>query len=182
MELADFLMYALPSGFLSGLFTWLASRRKRNNDMLRELQSSINMLSEENRKILQENVQLRRENADLKSNQEEMIIRLSRLTKEVERLRKVINKQTGNEEKSNHVRTPTARNRAVRLCNTEAGKESKNNLTDNTEREYRSRRSNLAVDETENGRNLAGADDNSAGSARCTILAGDGENSDIQPP
>ena len=37
--------------------------------MLSQLQASINMLSSENRKILDENIQLRRENADLKANQ-----------------------------------------------------------------------------------------------------------------
>lgn len=76
--------------------------------MLSQLQASINMLSSENRKILDENIQLRRENADLKANQEEMIQKLSRLTKEVERLRKVINKQTGNDEKSNPRGNPRA--------------------------------------------------------------------------
>lgn len=97
--LMDFLIFALPGGFVGSIFTWLFGRRKRDNDMLSQLQASINLLSEENRKILEENVQLRRENADLKSNQEEMILKLARLTKEVERLRKVISKQTVNDEK-----------------------------------------------------------------------------------
>ena len=100
-RLIDFLMYALPGGFIGSVFTWFVGRRKQSNDMLSQLQASINLLSDENRKILQENVQLRRENAGLKANQEEMLIKLARLTKEVERLRKVINKQTGNEEKTN---------------------------------------------------------------------------------
>lgn len=99
--LMNFLMFALPGGFVGSIFTWLFGRRKRDNDMLSQLQASINLLSEENRKILSENVQLRRENADLKSNQEEMILKLARLTKEVERLRKVISKQTVNDEKQN---------------------------------------------------------------------------------
>lgn len=99
--LINFLMFALPGGFVGSIFAWLFGRRKRDNDMLSQLQASINLLSEENRKILSENVQLRRENADLKSNQEEMILKLARLTKEVERLRKVISKQTVNDEKQN---------------------------------------------------------------------------------
>lgn len=98
--LKEFLMFALPGGFLGSLVTWFVGRRKRDIDMLEQLQSSINLLSEENRKILEENVQLRRENADLKSNQEEMLLRLARLTKEVERLRKVISKKTSGDEKS----------------------------------------------------------------------------------
>ncbi len=68
--LMDFLMFALPGGFIGSIFTMC---RKQNNDMLSQLQASINMLSSENRKILDENIQLRRENADLKANQEEMI-------------------------------------------------------------------------------------------------------------
>ena len=92
--LREFLMFALPGGFLGSVFAWLAGRRKRNNDMLSQLQSSINMLCGENRKILDENVQLRVENAQLRANQEEMIQKLALLTKEVERLRKVINKKT----------------------------------------------------------------------------------------
>jgi hypothetical protein len=95
--LIDFLTFGLPGGFIGSVFTWFFGRRKRNNDMLSHLQASINMLSDENRKILDENIQLRRENADLKANQEEMILKLARLTKEVELLRKVINKKTGNE-------------------------------------------------------------------------------------
>lgn len=98
--LMEFLMFALPGGFLGSLFTWLVGRRKRDNDMLSQLQASINMLSEENRKALQENVQLRVENAQLKANQEEMLHKLSVLTREVERLRKVINRKTNERNKN----------------------------------------------------------------------------------
>lgn len=96
--LHDLLMFALPSGFLGSLFAWLAGRRKQSNDMLGELQKSINLLSGENKKILEENIQLRRENIDLKANQEEMLVRIDRLTKEVERLRKTIGKRTSHED------------------------------------------------------------------------------------
>ena len=89
--LMDFLRFALPGGFLGGIVTWVAGRRKRNNDMLSQLQSSINMLSSENRKILDENINLRVENAELKANQEAMLLKLTNLTKEIERLRKLIN-------------------------------------------------------------------------------------------
>lgn len=99
--LINFLMFALPGGFVGSIFAWLFGRRKRDNDMLSQLQASINLLSEENRKILEENVQLRRENADLKANQEEMLLKLSCLTKEVERLREVISKQSVNDERQN---------------------------------------------------------------------------------
>ena len=72
------LAFALPGGFLGSVFTWIFSRRKRNNDFLRELQDSINLLSNENKEILKENVLLRRENVDLKANQEEMLVRIDR--------------------------------------------------------------------------------------------------------
>ena len=49
------LAFALPGGFLGSVFTWIFSRRKQNNDFLKELQSSINLLSGENKKILEEN-------------------------------------------------------------------------------------------------------------------------------
>ena len=101
--LMDFLRFALPGGFLGGIITWIAGRRKRNNDMLSQLQSSINMLSSENRKILDENINLRVENAELKANQEAMLLKLTNLTKEIERLRKLINGKERNakERKSN---------------------------------------------------------------------------------
>lgn len=92
------LTFALPGGFLGSVFTWIFSRRKQNNDFLKELQSSINLLSGENKKILEENIQLRRENIDLKANQEEMLVRIDRLTKEVERLRRTIGKRTSHED------------------------------------------------------------------------------------
>lgn len=92
------LTFALPGGFLGSVFTWIFSRRKQNNDFLTELQSSINLLSSENKKSLEENIQLRRENIDLKANQEEMLVRIDRLTKEVERLRKAIGKRTSYED------------------------------------------------------------------------------------
>ncbi|OUN76454.1 hypothetical protein B5G09_10240 [Alistipes sp. An54] len=92
----DILLVFLP--VISSVVTWFVSRRKQNNDFLRELQSSINLLSGENKKILEENIQLRRENIDLKVNQEEMLMRIDRLTKEVERLRKAIGKRTSYED------------------------------------------------------------------------------------
>ena len=66
-EVWNILAWAIPSGFLSSVATWLITRRKQNNDFLSELQSSINLLSSENKKILAENIQLRRENVDLKA-------------------------------------------------------------------------------------------------------------------
>ena len=98
-SLLNLLMYALPGGFLGSVFTWLVGRREHNNDMLSKLQASINMLSEENRKILAENVQLRRENAHLQANQEVILQKQHALLEEVERLRtEIINLTRKNNE------------------------------------------------------------------------------------
>lgn len=100
------LSFALPGGFLGSIAGWFFSRRQRNNDFLRELQESINLLSTENKEILKENILLRRENVDLKANQEEMLVRIDRLTREVERLRKAIKQCNANDPKTV---TPDAR-------------------------------------------------------------------------
>ena len=63
--ITDLLTYALPSGFLAGTVTWLVSRRKRRNDMLADMQRSIDLLCEKYNDVLQENVTLRREKSRL---------------------------------------------------------------------------------------------------------------------
>ena len=134
--------------------------------MLSQLQASINMLSSENRKILDENIQLRRENADLKANQEEMIQKLSRLTKEVERLRKVINKQTGNDEKPNprgNPRTTYSRVLPDGMCHGEINQEPAVTHADGTDEKrnhHRSNRRAVRRDGSEDGGTTAGTDDN----------------------
>ena len=76
--------------------------------MLSKLQASINMLSEENRKILAENVQLRKENAGLQANLEEILLKQRTLLREVDLLRSEITKLTKkNNETSNQRATLT---------------------------------------------------------------------------
>lgn len=186
--LIDFLMFALPGGFVGSFFTWLVGRRKQNNDMLAQLQASINMLSGENRKILDENVQLRRENADLKSNQEEMLLKLSKLAKEVERLRKVINKQTGNEEKPNprgNSRTNYSHVLPVGVYHGETNQEPAVAHTDGTDEKrnrHRRNRSTVGRDDAEDGGATAGADDNRPDTGGDPGIGGDGGCSDTEPP
>lgn len=106
-SLLNFLMFALPGGFIGSVFTWLVGRREHNNDMLSKLQASINMLSEENRKILAENVQLRKENAGLQANLEEILLKQRTLLREVDLLRSEITKLTNkNNETSNQRGNP----------------------------------------------------------------------------
>lgn len=71
--ITDLLTYALPSGFLAGTATWLVSRRKRRNDMLADMQRSIDLLCEKYNDVLQENVTLRREKADWLVAQQELL-------------------------------------------------------------------------------------------------------------
>lgn len=189
-SLMNFLMFALPGGFIGSIFAWLFGRRKRDNDMLSQLQASINLLSEENRKILEENVQLRRENADLKANQEEMILKLTGLTKEVERLRKVISKQTVNNEKQNTGGHPHANiiyDRAlpdrVQHGETES-KPADSPVERNTEiRKYnRSRRAAVRGESAEDGRVLAGQEEHRSDTGSDSVTGGDGEYTDTEPP
>ena len=91
--ITDLLTYALPSGFLAGAVTWLVSRRKRRNDMLADMQRSIDLLCEKYNDVLQENVTLRREKADWLVAQQELLRKIDKLTREVEGLRKNFNRK-----------------------------------------------------------------------------------------
>lgn len=75
---------------VTGVAGWLVGRKKQANDFLSDLQGSINMLTEENAKLLKELVAVRRENATLMTNQEEMKIEIEALRKENEALRQEI--------------------------------------------------------------------------------------------
>lgn len=108
-SLLNFLMFALPGGFVGSVLSWLVSRRDRDNDMLSKLQASINMLSEENRKILEENIQLRRENARLQANQEEILQKQRALLTEVEHLRAEIAKLTNNHNENTNIHSVYSR-------------------------------------------------------------------------
>lgn len=86
----NLLMFALPAGFLGSLVSWLFGRQKRNNDFIADLQESINLLTEENKKTLREVVELRRENATLLSNQETLSIQIKKLQDENAALSKMV--------------------------------------------------------------------------------------------
>lgn len=62
---------------ISGIASYFAGRKKANNDFLRDMQASINLLSDENRKLMAEIVELRKENAKLRIEVEELNSRLS---------------------------------------------------------------------------------------------------------
>ncbi|MBK9292560.1 MAG: hypothetical protein IPM52_13190 [Bacteroidetes bacterium] len=61
----ELLITAISSGILGSLFTWLASRRQRNNDFIADLQKSIGLLTENYTKTLDELIVVKRQNAEL---------------------------------------------------------------------------------------------------------------------
>lgn len=75
---------------ITGLVGWLVGKRKQANDFLTDLQGSVNMLAEENAKLLKELIAVRRENATLMMNQEQMKTEIEALRRENEVLRKEI--------------------------------------------------------------------------------------------
>ena len=87
------LTFALPSGFLGSVVTWLVTGRRRRNDFLAEMQKSIDMLSEKYNAVLQDNITLRQEKAEWKVTQRELLLKVDKLTREVENLRRNFNRK-----------------------------------------------------------------------------------------
>lgn len=185
-SLMDFLQWSIPTGFLSSLVTWIVSRRKQNNDMLSQLQASINMLSTENRKILDENIILRKENAELKVNQEETNMRISQLVKEVERLRKLLTRRQTKDEKQNKVVDATTSDRGGR-----AATKLRHTKTDTSE-SIRSGGDPVNIGLIESATGLLTKDDTAVsiavqgdtdgGAGDDTSLGGEGGDTDREPP
>ena len=62
---------------ISSVASYFAGRKKANNDFLHNMQASINLLAEENKKLMKEVVELRKENGKLRVEIEELNERLS---------------------------------------------------------------------------------------------------------
>lgn len=77
-------------GLIGTPIAWLAGRRKANNDFLRDLQDSIDLLSEKNKSLLEEVVQLRLENSQLQINQQALMRQLEALREESEAMSAVL--------------------------------------------------------------------------------------------
>ena len=84
-------IFSLVTGFAG----WWVGRAKQKNDFLGDLQRSINMLTEENTKLLTELLELKKQNFELMANQERMKIQIDKLTVENKGLREQIAKLSG---------------------------------------------------------------------------------------
>jgi uncharacterized coiled-coil DUF342 family protein len=85
MDWIELLNVVLP--IVSALAGWVVGTRKRKNDFLHDMQKSIDMLSTENRELLEELVAVRKENADLNGKLASVNRELSELRDEVKSLR-----------------------------------------------------------------------------------------------
>lgn len=84
----DILITAIGSGSVTGLLTWLFSKRKRNNDFIAELQGSIDILSKNYTETLNRLVEVQRQNVELLTNQDALTREVEKLNKEIEKLKK----------------------------------------------------------------------------------------------
>jgi hypothetical protein len=57
---------------IASVLTWIVSRKKQRNDFLRDMQASIDLLANENKKLMEEVVALRKENMKLREEVEEL--------------------------------------------------------------------------------------------------------------
>lgn len=89
--------YIIP--LFSAAVGWLVGSRKRKNDFLKDLQASINLLSAENKRLLEEItnanseiVAVRKENEELKASVDRLCTENSQLKGEVRQLREQVAK------------------------------------------------------------------------------------------
>ena len=98
METITFIWtYIIP--LFSAAVGWLVGSRKRKNDFLKDLQASINLLSAENKRLLEEItnanseiVTVRKENEELKASVDRLCTENSQLKDEVRQLREQVAK------------------------------------------------------------------------------------------
>ena len=99
METLTFIgTYIIP--LFSAAVGWIVGSRKRKNDFLKDLQASINLLSAENKRLLEEItnanteiVAVRKENEELKASVDRLCTENSQLKDEVRQLREQIKRQ-----------------------------------------------------------------------------------------
>lgn len=98
METITFIgTYIIP--LFSAAVGWLVGSRKRKNDFLKDLQASINLLSAENKRLLEEITNanseimtVKKENEELKASVDRLCTENSQLKDEVRQLREQVAK------------------------------------------------------------------------------------------
>lgn len=90
--------YIIP--MITAAVGWVAGSRKRKNDFLQDLQASINLLSSENKKLLEditavnaEIVTVRKENEELKASVDRLCAENAQLKDEIRQLRDKIHQR-----------------------------------------------------------------------------------------
>lgn len=99
METLTFIgTYIIP--LLTAAIGWMVGSRKRKNDFLKDLQASINLLSAENKRLLEEItnanaeiVAVRKENEELKASVDRLCTENSQLKDEIRQLREQLKRQ-----------------------------------------------------------------------------------------
>ena len=86
IQLLDVANLLLPAA--AGAIGWLAGNRKRKNDFLSDMQASIDLLSEKNKRLVEEVVLLREENAKVRSEVTQLREENKALRLEIEALNK----------------------------------------------------------------------------------------------
>ncbi|MHC1780055.1 MAG: hypothetical protein AB9922_07435 [Bacteroidales bacterium] len=89
MNIQDILTYVLP--LVSAAISWVVSRfvekRKRNNDFIAELQTTINNIGENYTNTLNKFVDLQKQNATLLQSQHKLELRVKELLADNDKLR-----------------------------------------------------------------------------------------------
>lgn len=68
---------------VTGVVSYVAGKKKADNDFLVKLQGSINLLVDENTKLLRENLELKKQISDLQAKQEQMAREIARLRRDL---------------------------------------------------------------------------------------------------
>ena len=84
---------------IAAVVTWLASRKKQRNDFLKDMQASIDLLADENKKLMAEIIAVRGENKNLmieiiavKSENKQLKIELEELNRKLENVKTITKK------------------------------------------------------------------------------------------
>ena len=72
-----------------GVVSWFAGSKKRHNDFLKDLQESIDLLSEKNKELLKEVVELRSEVAKLKTENAALCLEVEELNHKLDNVTKI---------------------------------------------------------------------------------------------